>query len=101
MRFTARADGDFGIGAADSRDGRMRAVVDRPWQTARQVHGSRVVVVDRTTERCGDADALVTTDPTIALAVRTADCAAIALASDEGVVAITHAGWRGLVAGVI
>ena len=31
----------------------------------------------------------------------TADCAPVALASDEGVVGVAHAGWRGLAAGVV
>jgi YfiH family protein len=46
-------------------------------------------------------DALVTADADAALAVLTADCAPIALASDEGVIGVVHAGWRGLVAGVV
>ena len=79
----------------------MRDVVDRPWRTVRQVHGSRVVTVDASSDRTGDADALVTTDPSVAIAVRTADCPAIALVSDEGVAAVAHAGWRSLVAGVV
>jgi YfiH family protein len=46
------------------------------------------------------ADALITTEPGIALAVTAADCAAIAFAS-AGVIAVAHCGWRGLAAGVI
>ena len=37
----------------------------------------------------------------MALAVLTADCASMALGSGEGVFAAVHAGWRGLVAGVV
>ncbi|HLH29402.1 MAG TPA: polyphenol oxidase family protein, partial [Acidimicrobiales bacterium] len=33
--------------------------------------------------------------------VLVADCAPLALASPEGVVAVAHAGWRGLLAGVV
>jgi YfiH family protein len=66
-----------------------------------QVHGDRVVVVDRPGHH-GDADALVTTTPGLVLSVRVADCAPIALlAEDDGVVGVVHAGWRGIVAGVI
>ena len=39
--------------------------------------------------------------PGCALAVLTADCAPVALASPEGVFGVAHAGWRGLVAGVL
>lgn len=35
------------------------------------------------------------------LAVFSADCAAVGLASPEGIVAAVHAGWRGLLAGVV
>jgi copper oxidase (laccase) domain-containing protein len=59
-------------------------------------------VVDRPGARCGEeADAAVTACAEAALLVRTADCAPVALASPEGVVAIVHAGWRGLVGGVV
>lgn len=71
-----------------------------------QVHGPTVVVVRR-----GDApwpgpapkaDALVTDDPSVAIAVRVADCAPVLLASEDGrVVGAVHAGWRGVVAGVL
>ena len=48
-----------------------------------------------------EADALVTTRPGVALAVLTADCAPVALASPEGVIAAAHAGWAGLHAGIL
>lgn len=46
------------------------------------------------------ADAAVTAVPGVPVAVQTADCAAVLLCAD-GAVAVVHAGWRGLVAGVI
>jgi purine-nucleoside/S-methyl-5'-thioadenosine phosphorylase / adenosine deaminase len=52
--------------------------------------------------RCaGTGDALVATSATSCLAVLTADCAPLALGSDEGVFAAVHGGWRGLLAGVV
>ena len=47
------------------------------------------------------ADAVVTTRDDVALAVHGADCAIVGLVADEGVVGAAHAGWRGLVAGVL
>ena len=46
-------------------------------------------------------DALVTDRTGIALCILTADCGALALASPEGVFAAVHAGWRGLLDGVV
>jgi hypothetical protein len=37
----------------------------------------------------------------VALAIHTADCAPVALVSADGVIGAAHAGWRGLLAGVL
>ena len=110
VRFTGRTEGDLGhagswveVHEVDAGvAARRRAVVDRPWSWLRQVHGAEVRVVDGPGKCAGEVgDALVTADAEAVLAVLTADCAPIALASDEGVIAAVHAGWRGLVAGVV
>jgi YfiH family protein len=67
----------------------------------RQVHGATVVTVTDPGDHAGaEADAAVTRTPMARLAVRTADCVPIVLEGD-GVVAVVHAGWRGLAAGVV
>lgn len=67
---------------------------------ARQVHGA---VVHSLNAPLHDlvGDALVTSNPNLAVAVLVADCLPIALCDDDGRVAVVHAGWRGLQAGVI
>lgn len=65
------------------------------------MHGARVVTVTRPGEHAGEAaDAAVTVTRGCTLAVQVADCAPIALVAD-GVLGVVHAGWRGLVAGVV
>lgn len=101
--FTGRDEGDMAIsGDLDGGDDRQRAVVDLPWTVLRQIHGADVAVVDEPGGASGEAgDAAVSKAPGVALAILTADCAPIAFASAEGVIGVAHAGWRGLVAGVI
>jgi YfiH family protein len=104
VRFTGRSEGNLSnpTGTDPGVVARRRAVVDRPWTWLRQVHGSRVVRVERPGGGAGDrADAAVSAAPGVALAVLTADCAPVALSSNEGVIGVAHAGWRGLQAGVI
>lgn len=84
--------------------------------TATQVHGADVIEVtevggvgevgdDLETNqaiRAREADALFTRAADRAVGVRTADCAPILIAVDDGsVVAAAHAGWRGAVGGII
>ena len=82
-------------------DARRRKVCDLPWTWLRQVHGADVVSVVSPGDAAGSrADASVTARTGCALAVLAADCAPVALAGD-GVVAVAHAGWRGVLAGVL
>ncbi len=72
----------------------------------RQVHGARVVEVGQPGEHRGiSADAAWTWTPRATLAVRTADCVPIVLygtdAAGRGAVAAVHAGWRGLLDGIV
>lgn len=106
VRFTGRGDGDMAIrdrhpGAADLV-ARRAAVLDRPWTVLRQVHGADVVIVTVPGGGLGtEADAAVSAVDGVALAILTADCAPVAFASPEGVIGVAHAGWRGLLAGVV
>lgn len=70
---------------------------------AEQVHGCGVAVVEAAQATAVPAvDALVTAAPGLALVVLAADCLPVLLADPAaGVVAVAHAGRRGLVAGVL
>ena len=64
-----------------------------------QVHGATVVVqrAGRPIAATTDADIMITDDPSVALAVQTADCVPLLVAdSSTGTVAAAHAGWRGI-----
>src|SRR4029453_7601064 len=77
-------------------------VVDRPWFWLRQVHGGTVVDADDPRGAGAEAGAAVTGSSELALAIHTADCVPMALvAPREALLGAVHAGWRGLVAGVV
>jgi polyphenol oxidase len=102
MRAAGRRQGDFADPMGPASSLAQRLLADAPWTWLHQVHGNRVVVVDQPGACVAEeADAAVTTCAGAALVVRTADCAPVGLGSAEGVVAAVHAGWRGLMAGVI
>jgi len=69
----------------------------------RQVHGNRVIrIFGETLPPFDEADALVTGVRGVLLAVRVADCASVFLFDPAvNAVSLVHAGWRGLVDGVI
>lgn len=73
-------------------------------QWLNQIHGTTVVEAKGATQSllAPDADATVTSEKGLALAIMTADCMPIVLVSACGrQVAAVHAGWRGLAAGVV
>jgi YfiH family protein len=71
--------------------------------TLNQVHGRDVLVIRHGTRPAANrqaADALVSDDPGVAIAVRAADCVPLLMADTRtGAVAAVHAGWRGTAAG--
>jgi len=73
----------------------------------RQVHGTGVLRVDAPPAGLGPeyeptADAAVTSVPGVVLAILTADCLPVVLATRDGRrVGAAHAGWRGLADGVL
>ena len=100
------ADSEDPQSAAENRH-RLAAWLPSEAIWLHQVHGTQVVMVDsnnadalRASPPIGDA--AVTRAPGIVLNVRTADCLPVLFADRAGqVVAIAHAGWRGLAAGVL
>lgn len=74
------------------------------WVEVEQVHGCDTVVVSdrRASGVVAQADAIVCTVPEVPVAVFTADCVPIVLiAQGSNAFAVVHAGWRGLLAGVV
>jgi YfiH family protein len=95
-----------GRGEERTREATLAAVEPEapPVAALRQLHSARVVSVDAGGST-GEGDALVTARPGLALSVITADCVPVLIAlaaSDGGTrIAAVHAGWRGIVAGVV
>jgi YfiH family protein len=100
-----------------SSDGDQRRVVEganrpplavpdgAPIAAARQVHGANVVEAGPGTGLVAgalcDGDAVLATDESTCAVILVADCVPIAIGSPEGIRVAVHAGWRGLVAGVV
>jgi YfiH family protein len=101
-RFTDRRQGDLAVtGDPGPLAARRAAVAPGPWTWLHQVHGADVVVVTEPGQHAGaEADAAVSATPGAVLAVHSADCAPLLLVG-AGTVGVVHAGWRGLVGGVV
>ena len=68
---------------------------------ARQVHEAHVIEARGDDAGVlGEGDGLLTRSAGPVLSILTADCAPVVVAGEDGV-AVLHAGWRGIVAGVI
>lgn len=104
--------GDDSAAVAENRR-RLRHTLDLPREPIwlDQVHGTAVVHIDSANGRQRGyesphgarprADAAVTRERGVVLAVQGADCLPVLLASAGPVLGAAHAGWRGLAAGVI
>lgn len=96
--------GDDPAHVAENRK-RLRSALGLPSEPRwlDQVHGTHVVECNRQEpDSPPQADAAITRESGVVLAVMTADCLPVLLAARDGsVVGIAHAGWRGLAAGVI
>jgi YfiH family protein len=98
--FTTR---QLSLAAPGDSDRLAPAVGARGLAMAKQVHGRTVVVMrdgDAVPAAAPEADAFVSSNPDIAVAIRVADCVPLLMADRRrGVVAAVHAGWRGTAAG--
>ena len=97
--FALAADGDARVDDEARAGLAARLGITDTWATVSQVHGAATVVADRA-GGLGEADALFTAMPSLPLAVGTADCLPIVVVGGFSV-ALIHAGWRGLDAGVV
>src|SRR4026208_2463863 len=85
---------------------RQSGLQERGWLlSVKQVHGTDALVLDRplteSDQFSSGWDALVTDQPGVTVAVRTADCVPVLVHDPrKRIVAAIHAGWRGAVAGV-
>ena len=99
MNLGLRVDDDPDVVEANRRLLKHFLPAEPKWLN--QVHGTAVVDAETIT-RPVEADASVAASPGCVSAVLVADCLPILFANRSGsVVAAAHAGWRGLVAGVI
>jgi YfiH family protein len=110
VRFTDRADGNMSTVAGDRRgaesQARLRGELGLTGiARGYQVHGTRVLLASsgsdgRAQGRLDSADGQATAARSLGVMVLAADCLPVALVA-PGAVAMVHAGWRGLGAGVI
>jgi YfiH family protein len=109
--FTTRADGNVSSvagsqsGLGELASGRLSQRIGvRRIARGRQVHGAVVARVRSAEDRSGDslreADGQATALSEVAVMVLTADCLPVAVGCSCAV-AMLHAGWRGLAAGVL
>jgi len=82
---------------AENRRRAAAAAGGRPLRIARQVHATGIATDE---DPAPEADGQVTRADDVAATVLVADCLPVAIAAPGGV-AMVHAGWRGLAAGIL
>jgi YfiH family protein len=87
--------------AVEENRRRLRMVLPADPRWLKQVHGTQVVDAGTLSDRV-EADAAFARDPRTVCAVLIADCLPVLFTDRVGsIVAVAHAGWRGLAGGVI
>ena len=96
--FSDRSDGDTRKASFQFQDGKAPIF-------PHQVHGSDVsIVTEWGAHNKRECDALITKAAAVPIGIRVADCVPIAMygsSPDGPVLAVVHAGWRGIRAGVV
>ena len=89
-----------GRGPGGERDEVLRRIQPGapPVAWVKQIHSATALPAHP--GHCGEGDAVFTREHGLALSVVTADCVPVLLAGPEGMAAV-HAGWRGIVGGVV
>jgi copper oxidase (laccase) domain-containing protein len=99
-----RRHGDLHLIAVDGHalEARRRALVDLPWTMLDEVHGTDVVEVTHAgaADRAR-GDVAVTDVAGAVLGVWVGDCAPVLVVAPSGRFAVAHAGWRGLLGGIL
>ena len=105
-----------GIDDGDARDLVMRGVIEKELTaytgrevrlaTLHQVHSGIVHVIGTGGAKwveveLADGDGLVSSAKDVGLGILVADCAPVALSSPEGIFSAVHAGWQGVLKGVL
>lgn len=68
----------------------------------KQVHGNKIIKINKIPTRIIEADGLITSNPNVFLMIKAADCHQIAFYDPKNhAIALIHAGWQGLDKGII
>jgi len=96
IRFFTKSD------QLSSDDDLIQALGNDQIVSLKQVHGNNIVIARSPSRREKEADGVITDQSDLWLSIRVADCQAFVIyAPDQQVVGVLHAGWKGLVNGVI
>ena len=97
----AEGSGDVAENIRDNRELTREAFEADHLLSCFQVHSPRVMTVTEPWHSRPQADAMVTTEPGLALCILTADCVPVLFADAEAkVIGAAHAGWKGALGGV-
>ena len=96
-----KGSGDDAQAIRDNRERVIEAMGADHLTSCFQIHSADVITVTEPWNTRPKGDAMVTTQPGIALCILTADCVPVLFADETaGVIGAAHAGWKGALAGI-